>query len=152
MVVFVDLDQDAFRHPGSLLAPEKLRAATSKAAEFPPSTTSTSTSELKAQVTLQDAHTATTLSKQSPTSKTPNCNAFSAALSCYPYVDFPPQPSPRPFSPHSSQELIRWPCSGLHQNCQRNCPRRRFEYPPRPFANMPPVPRESGTVPAPTRS
>ncbi|KAJ5391354.1 hypothetical protein N7509_006844 [Penicillium cosmopolitanum] len=86
MVVFVDLDQDAFRHPGSLLAPEKLRAATSKAAEFPPSTTSTSTSELKAQVTLQDAHTATTLSKQSPTSKTPNCNAFSAALSCYPIV------------------------------------------------------------------
>jgi hypothetical protein len=99
MVVFVDLDQDAFRHPGSLLAPEKLRAATSKAAEFPPSTTSTSTSELKTQVTLQDAHTAITPPQQIPTSKTPNCNAFSAALSCYPYVDLPPQSSPRPLFP-----------------------------------------------------
>lgn len=109
MVVFVDLDQDAFQHPGSALPlekpfPPKLRVApvaTSEPAEFPPSPTSSD----GGQDTNLDVHTANLIPGQNPAPQNPNRNAFSAALSCYPYVDLP-KSSPRLPSPHKSQGLI----------------------------------------------
>lgn len=87
MVVFVDLDRDAFtEHPGSTLPlgkpfPPKLMvppiASTDTASQdFPPSPTSSD----------DDRPSSSAAADAIQIRCNPNRNAFSAALSCYPYV------------------------------------------------------------------
>ncbi|KAJ5570503.1 uncharacterized protein N7459_009933 [Penicillium hispanicum] len=81
MVVFVDLERDAFtEHPASALSlekpfPPKLSVAPCSPveADFPPSPTTSDDDH--------DVHTSVSLAPENP-----NRNAFSAALSCYPVV------------------------------------------------------------------
>lgn len=86
MVVFVDLDRDAFsEHHRSALAlgkpvpPELMVAPVARveSAEFPPSPTSSEDD--------RDADAIVSPLKNAK-SRNPNRRAFSAALSCYPYV------------------------------------------------------------------
>ncbi|KAJ5638087.1 hypothetical protein N7490_007966 [Penicillium lividum] len=88
MVVFVDLDQDAFtQHPGSIplgnSLPSKLTALASAtatataSADFPPPTSSDD---------IHTDHANIPSSNITEEPENPNRNAFSAALSCYPIV------------------------------------------------------------------
>ena len=103
MVVFVDLDHDVFRHPGSALPlekpfPSKLRVAPLETNEViePPLLQSAGESAKSKEVRNTNF-----ITEDTPAPKIPNYNAFSAALSCYPYVDLPPsKSSPRRVSPH----------------------------------------------------
>lgn len=91
MVVFVDLDRDdsfsEHHHHGSALSLEK---------PFPPKLTvapiaTTESSELLPSPTSSDEDrdtvSADPLANKASEVENPNRNAFSAALSCYPYVD-----------------------------------------------------------------
>lgn len=103
MVVFVDLDHDVFRHPGSALPlekpfPSKLRVAPLETNEViePPLLQSAGESAKSKEVRNTNF-----ITEDTPAPKIPNYNAFSAALSCYPYVDLPlSKSSPRRVSPH----------------------------------------------------
>lgn len=91
MVVFVDLDRnDSFsehHHHGSALSlekpfPDKLTVApiaTAESSELLPSPTSSEDD--------REVDSAISLANQAPDAENPNLNSFSAALSCYPYVD-----------------------------------------------------------------
>jgi hypothetical protein len=91
MVVFVDLDRDdsfsEHHHHGSAPSlekpfPPKLTVApivTAKSAELLPSPTSSEDD--------REVDSAISLPNQAPDVDNPNRNSFSAALSCYPYVD-----------------------------------------------------------------
>lgn len=81
MVVFVDLDRDAFpEHHGSALSSEK---------PLPPKLTVGAAQS--APTSSKDTHDAEATAR---TPENPNRSAFSAALSCYPYVG--PSYSPHP--------------------------------------------------------
>lgn len=91
MVVFVDLDRDdsfsEHHHHGSALSlekpfPAKLTVApipTAESSELLPSPTSSDDD--------RDADPVMSLENKASDVENPNRNAFSAALSCYPYVD-----------------------------------------------------------------
>jgi hypothetical protein len=91
MVVFVDLDHDdsfsEHHHHGSALSlgkpfPPKLTVApivTAESSELLPSPTSSEDDRELDSAISQPNH--------APDVENPNLNSFSAALSCYPYVD-----------------------------------------------------------------
>lgn len=96
MVVFVDLDRDALpEHHGSALSlekpfPPKLRVppiATAESAEFPPPPTSSDND--------RDTEGPAISQGKGRVTENPNRCAFSAALSCYPYVGPGPSRLPR---------------------------------------------------------
>ncbi|KAJ5082825.1 hypothetical protein N7532_011868 [Penicillium argentinense] len=89
MVVFVDLDRDAFQHrdsiaPGKLFSPKLMVApvATPESAKVSPSSTTSD----EGRETNLDEHIVISNSDQTTASQTLNRTAFSAALSCYPIV------------------------------------------------------------------
>lgn len=106
MVVFVDLDRDdSFsenHHHGSALFLEK--PFPTKLAVAPIATTDSS-EVLASPPSSDDDRDADAATFQASGDENPNRNAFSAALSCYPYVD-PQRDRPSPHHPSLTRTLF----------------------------------------------